>query len=182
MTLQKPEETGRDGITRHTARDSWFQAMINSREMINSIQQWVGKAGRPGRVELASDEKVSKSIPPFKTAQLRKIICDCSLAMTSCLVTDSFLLLNTKYEPKRCRRAARPQWTAAVCFSGLPTCWVQAAECKFNGQIETGGILGERQTLERQHPHRCEECDSCVLQQKEINSKSFPEDRPVAFV
>lgn len=48
MTLQKPEETGRDGITRHTPHESWTGAMINSREMINSTHKWVGKGGGVG--------------------------------------------------------------------------------------------------------------------------------------
>lgn len=82
----------------------------------------------------------------------RKIIRDCSLATTSCLVTDSFLLLNMTRELRRCRRAARPRPTVTVRFSGLPTCRVQPTELKFNEQIKTGGILGEWQTLERQHP------------------------------
>lgn len=83
---------GRDGISHHTPQESWFGAMINSREMINSTRKRVGKGGpvRRGGAGLGQQRfKIDAVIQ-----NCRKIIRDCSLATTSCLVTASFLLLN----------------------------------------------------------------------------------------
>lgn len=103
-----------------------------------------------------------------KTNKQKNITCDCSLAMTSCLVTDCFLLLNTESDisAKEVQTCSRATTGTNGSFSGGPTCWVRATGRDLIEQIKTGGRLEARQTPERQHPRRGRSLSVSVLQRK----------------